>query len=279
MSGADLHLHTTCSDGTFSIRDLVSRAKRRKVAAISITDHDYCESLDEIERWCDHYGVETISGTEISTVKNGSELHLLGYGFDPDHRPLKRELIKIRKSRTARAEKMVKNLQRIFKLDINMNDVTKLTTSNIGRPHIARALVNKGLVSDVNTAFVKYLNNESPAYVGKYTVDTSRAIQLLHDAGGVAVLAHLSRYPDWQMIDDLVADGLDGLELQHPSHNLELKAKIESFARRRKLLLTGGSDFHGGRSPSNDIGSEMVPYEFFEFLRDRVNKRMEITVK
>lgn len=266
----DLHIHTTLSDGKYSPEDIFKTAAKKGLRAIAITDHDYCSSFDRISELAEQYELETVAGVEISTSYGGKDVHMLAYGVDPTYRPLQEELQKIRESRENRAEKIIENLKTMFDLPIEFEDVLAVSKTNIARPHISAALIKKKIAKNEQEAFVKYLNNESPAYVQKRKLDAIEAIKLICNANGLPVLAHFGRYYNLEMLEEFRQAGLAGIEIQHPSHTLKLKTELELYCKKHHLLQTGGSDFHTERTRYGGLGSQNVPYLYFEKITEKL---------
>jgi hypothetical protein len=267
----DLHLHSTQSDGAHSLNFLFQESAKKGLKAIVVTDHDVCTSGADIAPLAAKYNLETLVGVEISTSFENRDIHMLAYGVNTNSQALKRELEKIRESRHTRAKTMVQNLRDHYNLDISFSDVTKISAENIGRPHIAAALINKKIVRNISEAFKKYLHNDSLSFVAKRKLDTLKSIKLIHQAGGVAIVAHFGRYYNLQMLEEMVDADLDGIEIQHPSHTLKLKTELDLYCKRHNLLRSGGSDFHFAKNKMSGIGSQHVPYEYFEEIKNKLS--------
>ena len=245
MRKADLHIHTYYSDGRFSPADIVERAKKRNLAAISITDHDTYEAYEETCEATKDTDIKVIPGAEFTADFEGREVHLLAYNFNPKS-TLMLELVDFQRNlREDRAEAMVKQLEQMD-VHLSMDDVKEIADGAvISRPHLAVALRNKGYVRHFKEAFYKYLGNDKPGYVKSDHLDVSQIIKKVHLAGGVTSIAHPGRNISTKEIEKMIDVGLDGIEVIHPSHQYAFQKKFEQLADYYDLLKTGGSDFHG----------------------------------
>jgi predicted metal-dependent phosphoesterase TrpH len=269
----DLHLHSTCSDGTFTPREVVRRAADAGLSVISLTDHDSTGGVAAAQEEGARLGVEVVPGTELSAQADGTDVHILGYFIDPDHPDLIVCLNIYRQARLQRAERVVKKLNRLG-LRVSMEKVlAKAGPGAIGRPHIADAMVEEGLVFSVDEAFHRYLGYSKPAFERKYSLSPSQAIQVIRAAGGLACVAHPGLYRRDDLIPDMVSDGLDGIEVRHTKHNASHVARYSMIARENNLLCTGGSDCHGDGRGDSVIGTVEVPLSYVEAMRERLKTR------
>ena len=269
----DLHLHSTCSDGTFTPREVVRRAADAGLAVISLTDHDSTDGIAAAKEEGARLGVEVVPGTELSAQAGGTDLHILGYFIDPDHPDLIECLAAYRHARIHRAERIVKKLN-CLGLRVSMDKVlAKADSGSIGRPHIADVMLEEGLVLSVDEAFHKYLGYSKPAYESKYSLSPYRAIQVIRSAGGLACLAHPGLYRRDDLISPMVSDGMDGIEVRHTKHNASLVARYSKIAKENNLLCTGGSDCHGDGRGDPVIGTVEVPLSCVEAMRERLFTR------
>lgn len=243
---ADLHLHTTYSDGHLTPAQLVKKAHSEGVKVLAVTDHDTIAGWEPTRAAAETHGLTVIPGVELSVTVDGREVHLLGYGFDPEHEGLKRHLRAFIDARFERAASMVGRLQELG-IAITMDDVQPegVATPALGRPHVARALVEGGHVETHDQAFEEYLGRGQSVFVGKPDVPAADALAMLHDAGGIGVLAHPGHWTPTATLRALVDAGLDGLEIRHPSHDDMLRSYYARLAGSYGLLQTGGSDYHG----------------------------------
>ncbi|HZV34920.1 MAG TPA: PHP domain-containing protein [Verrucomicrobiae bacterium] len=273
MSYADLHLHTNFSDGTYTPEELAVHAKRCELSAVALTDHDTVEGCARMAIACKEAGIEFISGTELTAEINGIELHLLGYCIELENPNLLKEVSHFQTVRQNRIREMVARLNR---LDIPLQADAVFAIANCrspGRPHVARALVQAGLCSSLDEAFERYLKINRPAWVPKSKISALRAIELIHEAGGVAVMAHpgLNRTDD--IIPEMVEGGLDGLECFHSKHSTATSQHYLQLADEHHLLVTGGSDCHGMNKGRPLIGTIKLPYQHVEKVKERAASR------
>lgn len=263
----DLHLHTTCSDGISTPKELLSQVRHSGVGAFSVTDHDTLVGYHAIKEMLEPNDPELIPGIELSALVADKDLHLLAYCFDPLHEPLLERIDDFQQKRNIRGQQIVERLQSLG-LKISFDSVEKLADGAvIGRPHIARAMYESGCISSYEEAFYKYIGNDKPAYVHKAKITAREAIKLVHDAGGVAVMAHPYILQMVSHIEDLAADGLDGIEVYYPTHSNQEISYLNNIADRFNLLVTGGSDFHGRPGKDSAIGSQSVPIELLEKIK------------
>lgn len=252
---ADLHLHSTRSDGHDTPAALVRRATAQGLQAIALTDHDTVLGVADARAEAERHGVRLLTGTELSVSVDGEEVHLLAYGFDPTNAALRDHLTWFVEARAERAQQMVAQLQ-ADGVPVTMDDVTAEAADGgaLGRPHVAAALASVGAVDSVGDAFEQYLTPGAPGYVGKPAVPAADALDLVHDAGGVGVLAHPGHWTPTDRIHALIRAGLDGIEVVHPSHDPYLVDYYRTLADRRDLLATGGSDYHGRSGDDERLG-------------------------
>lgn len=246
----DLHTHSTASDGTHDPADLVAEAKAAGLGVFAITDHDTTSGWREAARAAVEQGIDLVRGIEISCSRHHESIHLLGYLPDPDDPELALELARARESRITRMDRMIRRMVD-GGIDITVEEVQAQVApgATLGRPHLADALAAKGVVANRDDAFRELLHDGSPYYVGHYAPDPVTAIRLVRDAGGVPVLAHpfamrMGTVTD-EMVEELAAEGLAGLEAHHRDHTPEDVARALRLAQRHDLVVTGSSDYHG----------------------------------
>jgi predicted metal-dependent phosphoesterase TrpH len=278
-TGYDLHTHTVHSDGTTTPEDNVSLAKEVGLAGLALTDHDTVTGWEQMREACERHGLAFIPGIELSTERDGRSVHLLGYWVDPTDPALLDECDRLRNERSRRAEDICAKLDA---LGVGV-DVARVRSfagdAPIGRPHIASAMIEAGHVRDIQTAFDEFLADGGPAYVPKYAVDPVRGVALLRAAGGGVVLAHPGVSEDGggavtaDLLDELVAAGLDGVEVDHPTHTPDMVARWRDLAQARGLLVTGASDFHGDRKPIA-LGERTTTAATLEQLQALASNRM-----
>ena len=243
----DLHIHTTASDGTDSPEAVVALAAGKGFSIIAITDHDTMCGVPEAVAAGEKYGVRVIGGVEIS-AGGQTEVHVLGYGVRDVER-LEQTLTLMRDKRAERMAGMVEKL-RALGVDVTLEEVTALSGGSVGRSHLARVLIDKGVVRDVREAFAKYLSPGKPAYVEREKLGVQQAVRLIADCGGLPVIAHPGQnrgesYWGRERFHALKAYGLRGIEVYHMAHGAAQAAAFERIARAENLLVTGGSDYHG----------------------------------
>ncbi len=255
----DLHTHSTFSDGTLTPEQLVQSARRLNIRAIALTDHDTVEGVERARAEGERCGVQVITGVEFSVIHGGTHFHLLGYCFDLQNSDLQNKLALIQ---GGRAERNKKILTKLADLGIEVSEEELYAKSKVGqtgRPHIAQLLVDKKKVVSIDAAFDKYLRIGRPAYASRYILEATEAIQLIRGAGGVAVMAHpgstdrsLKVIPG--LLDDLVPEGLQGIEVFYPAHSTAQLKKLLVIATHYNLVVTGGSDYHGDIRPGSMCG-------------------------
>ena len=266
----DLHLHTSASDGTLTPPELLDRVRATELIAFSITDHDTLDGYREVAKLVTETDPELVAGLELSAATSGGDMHLLAYLFDPDNEELVESLATFQSERNQRGLRMVERLNELG-LDLSFNAVVQAAGgAAIGRPHVADAMLSAGLIRSFGEAFWKYIGNDGPAYVPKSKMTPPEAIDLVHRAGGVIVLAHPYINDMHKQIETLVELGLDGLEVNHYSHSKQKVRELENTAERFGLLPTGGSDFHGRQDHEGEIGSDPVPSRYLDSLKERV---------
>jgi len=256
----DLHVHSDHSDGLQTPRDVIDHSLARGLKAVSITDHDSVAGYREAAAYAVGRDIEVIAGVELSAARTDEDLHFLGYLFQPENERLNETLEKFRGIRYERGKKMVDRLAKLgLRVDYD-NVLAEAGRAAVGRPHLAEAMVKGGCVSSYAEAFNRYLIVGGPAYVPKAKLTPAEAIMLIHQAGGMAVMAHPALTDRDDMIEALVAWGLDGIEIYHPTHKVAAQQKYREIARRHGLCVTGGSDSHNRKDRFGDIGTERVPY-------------------
>jgi predicted metal-dependent phosphoesterase TrpH len=270
---ADLHLHTYFSDGTYSPAEVVDQATRHGLGALALTDHDTVEGCPAAASACQAAGIEFIPGTELTADQDGHEIHILGYDFDVENALLLREIQKFQAVRQNRVREMVARLNQM-NVPLQAEEVFALANCRApGRPHVARALVKAGLVDDLDEAFERFLKRNRPAWVPKFKMSATNAIELLHQAGGVAVMAHPGLNRSDEVIPPMAEAGLDGIECFHTKHSTATAEHYLELADRFHLLVTGGSDCHGLSKGKPLIGTIKLPYQHVEKLKSRAAER------
>jgi len=274
---ADLHLHTVASDGTITVAEQAKRAKACALSCIAITDHDVIS--DSITaRVAEIAGVEVIAGVEIKADFDGVTGEVLGYFVDPANEELRTFLDGMEGARVSRMEAMISQCRETLGIELELADVRAVAAGNLGRPHLARVLVEKGQAEDFSDAFNRLLGRGKPCYAPIEKFGFRDVIDIVHRAGGVTSLAHpcLMRIEDWLSFLDVLRDaGLDGLEVFYPyggaGRDLTIEPRLmEAMAEERGFLLTGGSDDHGPDSTKTSIGELRLPYARVEAIRNRL---------
>ena len=270
MAFVDLHLHSRFSDGTYAPEEVAAQAQRYGLAAIALTDHDSVEGCPGTERACAAVGIEFIAGIELTSEQEGNELHILGYCIDTHNARLLTEIARFQAVRQNRIREMVERLNRL-RVPLSVDAVFALANCRApGRPHVARALVAARLCGSLDEAFERFLKKNRPAWVPKFKMSGEKALELIHQAGGVAVLAHPGLNRTDEVIPGMVEAGIDGIECFHTKHSTATTEHYLELADRFHLLVTGGSDCHGMSKGKPLIGTVKVPYQHFEKLKARV---------
>jgi len=271
---ADLHVHTTFSDGTHTPEEVVEQAKKAGLSAIAITDHDVVDGIGSAQKRGRELGVEVIPGIEFTTEAFDTEIHILGYFIDYRHPGLVEAMTRIQKGRRERIFKICEKLKGLG-VDLDPEKVLELAGNRApGRPHVARALVDAGYVRDFKEAFTKYIDFHGPAYVSHYKLSPEEAVRLVVAAGGVPVYAHPAVSNCDQIIPELMAAGLAGIEVYYSGHNKSQTRHYLNLAKKDGLLATGGSDYHGVRSGREvELGELSIPDELVEKLKNEHLRR------
>ncbi len=267
---AELHTHSTCSDGQFAPAEVARQVHEAGARWWSLTDHDTCDGVAVAAAEAARLGIRFMSGIEVS-AQHLRSVHVLGYGVDPQHEGLVTFMRSRVDDRHARMDAMVRKLNSIG-VQVTMAEVMRHAgRSSPARPHLARALIECGYVNTMEEAFSRLIGEGKPGYVDSPWPTVEQAIEIIHDAGGVAVLAHPGQYEQDEMIGAWVDAGLDGIEVIHPRHDAEARWRYERAAERYHLLRTGGSDFHGPLvAAERRLGEARVPREWLDALWERV---------
>ena len=248
MKSVDLHIHSCYSDGIYTPEQIAKSAKKKGIKCISITDHDSISAQYIVNTEYNNKDLRIIPGIELSTEYKEMELHILGYFIDTENSSLKELVNNLNKQRLKRVEKILYNLKG-YDINIKLDDLGVDLDSTIGRSHIANAMVKKGYFDNYKTAFKSYLIKGKPGYVKGFKLTYREALDIIIESGGVTVLAHpgqiYKKIEVYNKIKELKCFGLNGVEVYHPSHSSIDTNKFFSMAKKYKLSITGGSDFHG----------------------------------
>ena len=265
----DLHAHSTASDGAHAPVVAVETAHRAGLAAFALTDHDTLAGIPEAQRTADALGLRLVPGVEMSVHQGAIEVHLLGLHIR-DVSALQARLEIYRDHRTARAREIVTRLNAI-EVAVTVDAVLEAAAGGaVGRPHVAKALIAGGFVKDSREAFDRYLAAGKPAFVEKERLDIAEGIAIIHEAGGIAVIAHPGPEGRRERLEPLVALGLDGLEIRHPSHSGEDIKRLTALTDFFGLVPSGGSDWHGAMQGTRVLGAMQVPISWLEAQDARV---------
>ncbi len=299
----DLHVHTTASDGLLTPLDVLSSAASKGLRAVGIADHDTTAGLRALfglfdtpreastgeteaakakakKEPCvlnghrpDKGAVEVVPGVELNSEWKGRELHILGYYVPLSSGPFTDLLSLLQDSRRQRIADTVKKL-RVLGMPVEESRVFELASGeSVGRPHVAKAMLERGYVSSIKDAFDRFLGMGRPAYVERYHLSPTDCVRAIREAGGVSVWAHPGTSRSLGLITELVESGLQGIEAYHPEHDGTMVQKCLALAKEHRLIATGGSDFHGlARGEGGDLGSVVVPYEVVERLKEAAGK-------
>jgi 3',5'-nucleoside bisphosphate phosphatase len=268
MTKADLHIHSTASDGALSPTQVVERAAKAGLSAIALTDHDSVSGIEEATDAGERLGVRVVPGIEINTDFGPADVHILGYFVDRKSEKLLKLLGSLREARVERGRRMVEKLQALG-VNVTFDRVMEIAgTGSVGRVHVALAVVECGVVASVNSAFGRFLVKSAPAYVERTKMTPHDAIAAIADTGGVACLAHPGKVKWDDLIPGMIKVGLGALEVWHPDHSAQESRRYQALARKYKLIATGGSDAHcHDRDSGSDIGTVTVDTGVVEELR------------
>lgn len=271
MTKVDFHLHTSCSDGILSPKEVMERAKNNNIKYLAITDHDTLSALDECINYGKELGIKVIPGIELSTQHNNESIHILGFFSNDNYKnkDLINELNKIKNHRITRAQNMVKKLKSEFNIDIDFDKISAQSKDTVARPHIARAIIDAGYPYDFEYIFNNFIGKGCKAYVPTLRLSTEDGIKLLRKYGALVFLAHPKLIYN-SNIDEFLAMNLDGIEAIYFQNTAEETKAYINLANDNNLLISCGSDFHGNIDSDKrhgDIGSMNMPKEYlFKFL-------------
>ncbi len=263
----DLHVHTYLSDGTFSPKEVVERAKEKGLSCIAITDHDCVDGIEPALAAGKELDLEIIPGVELTAEEKNVEVHLLGFFINWKDEPFLKKLEIIRQSRVERTYQMIEKLKK-YNVTVDPEEVFKMSgPGSVGRLHVAFVMEKHGYVSSVQEAFRRYIGDRGPCYVKHFEISANDAIAEIKRIGGVAVFAHPYVMGQDKFVPQFVKYGLDGIEAYHSDHPSSASKHYIELAEKYKLLITGGSDCHGLGKGEILMGKVKVPYELVEGLK------------
>lgn len=273
---ADLHIHTTFSDGAYTPAEVINLARRSGLGAVALTDHDTFEGMPEARAAAVGTCVEIVAGVEISTERHGKELHLLGYFFRTEDGPLNAALDRLRQERKTRFREMIERL-RGCGVSLNEEDVREqLRAKALGRRHLAELLVKARKAGSVREAFLRYLGDKGRVAVPKVRLPVAEAIALVRGAGGVAAWAHPAYDGIRESLIDLRRLGLQALEVEYPAHRRSRVRELRVLAKELGLAVTGGSDCHGPGHPNRTVGACGINGVELEILRGQATAQQPV---
>ncbi len=265
----DLHTHSTASDGTLPPEGVIEAAERCGLTALALTDHDTIDGVPAARSAGERLGIRVIAGVELSAFQGEHEVHLLALHLT-HLEGLEKRLSELRASRYTRAQKIVDKLNTLG-IPLTLDEVLQQSNGGaVGRPHVARALIARGMVHDFRDAFTKYLGNAGSAFVAKEHLSIEDAIVIAHEAGALAIWAHPGDGGRRERLELLIAAGLDGLEIKHPGHSSEDVKRLQALADFFNLVPSGGSDWHGAPDGSRRLGMMNVPLKWLERQDEKV---------
>jgi predicted metal-dependent phosphoesterase TrpH len=276
----DLHTHSSVSDGTDTPAELVRKARAFGLDVVAVADHDTFDGLDEAVAEGERLGIRVVRGMELSCSRHGDSVHVLAYGADPASPALAAEMARVRDGRLGRLAGV---LAKLAELGVPVSEADVMAqvgdSPSVGRPHIADALIQAGHVRDRQEAFDRFLADGGPAHVHRYTIEVDRGIDLVHEAGGLAVIAHpWGRGREYVLpssaLEALARDhGLDGIEVDHQDHDSETRERLRALADALGLLATGASDYHGVGKLDHDLGCNTTDPAVFNEMQRRLGGR------
>ena len=275
---ADLHIHTTCSDGRLTPVEAVEIAHKKKLSSLAITDHDTFEGYFEGIGRAEEIGIELIPGVEITSTFKDKEAHILAYYFDVNTRYFADFLNSQRRARKKRIKSIIETLSQKG-VEVEYNGVwAEANGANIGRPHLAKLLVQKGYAQNSSEAFIRHLSTEKLGAIENTYPDFKEVIQIIKNVGGACILAHPARFYSSLDLEEFIRAGIDGFECIHPSHNWSLQKKYSEFVEKNALLLTGGSDYHGNKDTAErHLGVISIAAKHCQKMKRMTDQRKKLT--
>ncbi|MEO1022933.1 MAG: PHP domain-containing protein [Bacteroidota bacterium] len=276
---ADLHIHTQCSDGRLTPVEAVEMAHQKKLCALSITDHDTFEGYFLASQRAEELGIELVPGVEITASFKNRECHLLAYGFDVEQEEFKLFFTQQKITRRQRIKGIIEKVK-AKGVDVEYDEVwAEANGANIGRPHLAKVLVQKGYARNKKDAFIRYLSSKNLGTLDQYYPPFDEVIQMVKRFGGACVLAHPSRWFSEDEIEQFIEAGIDGIECIHPSHPYKLQKKYAELCESRGLLITGGSDYHGKKDVGySHVGVITVAEKHLIKMKRMIERRKKLTI-
>jgi 3',5'-nucleoside bisphosphate phosphatase len=273
---ADLHCHTTCSDGTYTPEHLVKLAKEKGLSGLSITDHDTIDAYDIAMPMSQQLGIEMIPGVEFSAIFQRMSVHVLGYAYSLTSQAIKKfcqRHIERRKKRNALILKLLANHKMVITEEELYSDSIK-NPHTVGRPHIAKAMINKGYVQNINEAFKKFIGDGKCCFSAGESFSVQETIDVIHEGGGLAIIAHPHLIDNSNIFQQLTKLKFDGIECFYSRFPAEKQYRWVEVAKKKGWLITGGSDFHGDTKPTIALGCSWAPEETFRFLQEHYKKNV-----
>lgn len=282
LGKADLHIHTNASDGGLDPEQVLKKAVLKGLKTVSITDHDTIKGYLSVRERAEEMGIELIPGVEVSCLWNSREIHILAYNFDEEAPTVTQLLIQQSRARKKRMKAIVAHLQRKGVVIEYDEVLAEAYGGNIGRPHAAALLLKKGYVRSISEAFIRYLGNSELREIGTEYASLKTVLKTFKNAGGVLSVAHPGSIYTDRELEQLIGEGMDGIECIHPSHNFDKQKRYTDMAASNFLLLTGGSDFHGHRSTETSydpyFGTVAISHKHVEALL-RLSENRRLTLK
>jgi 3',5'-nucleoside bisphosphate phosphatase len=279
LAKADLHTHTTSSDGACAPSELLTLAVSKGLSTLAVTDHDTIEGFLKIRDEAISLPIELVSGVEITARYKKSEIHILAYFFDPENEDM---LSMLRSQRKARLKRMKMILELISKKGIRIDIeevIAQARGKNVGRPHLASLMIKKNYVGSISEAFIRYLSSDVLGDVRVDYVEIPECVEILSSAGGITSLAHPSVIGNPELVEEILALHIDGIECIHPSHNFDRQKTYIELAKQKNLLITGGSDFHGtGREYDPYFGIVTLSEKYLQSIKRMSQRRKEALI-
>lgn len=272
---ADLHCHTTCSDGSLSPIEILHLAKQNKLSALSITDHDTIEAYSQALPAALELGIELLTGVEFSAAHQNSSIHILGYGYQLENLAIQ-DFCKRHTERRLNRNRGILDLLHKIGMPISEEELQSTSSSSshqkgtIGRPHIAMIMVKKGYITTPQEAFKKYIGEGRPCFVQGQTFTIEETIDVIHQAKGLAVIAHPHLIKQSHLLDILFAMNFDGIECYYGNFPAQDHKRWLKIAKKKNWLVTGGSDFHGSIKPNLNLGSSWIGKNEFQTLKEKI---------